>query len=182
MPETTGANCMEQFQLHQGDCLTSLRAMPDNSVDSIVTDLAAGHAAEHLVCADILLQGYAAFLTDQVCAYDVAADVGGRLIRIQVKATRATRAIPQRASHFPAYMWNVRRAGKNGARLYADDEFDLLALVALDTKQIAYMPPSKIRQTIHIRPDNDNRPATNKSGKYFSQFRFKDALREVANG
>lgn len=27
-----------RFELHQGDCLESLRAMPDNSVDSIVTD------------------------------------------------------------------------------------------------------------------------------------------------
>jgi DNA modification methylase len=29
---------MNQFTLHLGDCLESLRAMPDNSVDSIVTD------------------------------------------------------------------------------------------------------------------------------------------------
>ena len=29
---------MEYYDLHLGDCLESLRAMSDNSVDSIVTD------------------------------------------------------------------------------------------------------------------------------------------------
>lgn len=151
----------------------------NNSV--LISDLAAGHAAEHLVCADLLLQGYTAFLTDQICAYDVAVDVGGRLVRIQVKATRAPRAIPQRAGHFPAYMWHVRRAGKKGARVYAAAAFDMLALVALDTRQIAYMPMSMLRQTVHIRPD-DGRPPNTKTGKYFSEFGFSAALSLVFGG
>ena len=29
---------MSRFELHLGDCLETLRTMPDNSVDSIVTD------------------------------------------------------------------------------------------------------------------------------------------------
>lgn len=147
----------------------------------MISDLAAGHAAEHLVCADLLLQGFTAFLTDQVCAYDIAADVAGRLIRIQVKSTRTPRAIPQRVGHYPAYMWHVRRAGKGGARIYGDSDFDILALVALDTRQIAYMPPSRLRQTVHIRPD-DGRPETIRGGKYFHNFNFFDAMREVTSG
>jgi hypothetical protein len=167
------------FDLHHGDCLDRLRELPDNSVDSVVTDLAAGLAAEHLVCADLLMMGYRAFMSDQVCPYDVAVDVGGRLIRVQVKATRAPRAIPQRVGHFPAYMWHVRRAGKAGARNYEVGEFDLLALVALDARQIAYMPPSQHRKTVHIRPDNDGRPAATKAGKVFADFGFAKAVREV---
>lgn len=169
----------EPFILHQGDCLEVLRTFADNSIDSIVTDLAAGIAAEHLVCADLILLGFKAFMSDQVCPYDVAVDVGGRLVRIQVKATRAPRAIPQRAGHFPAYMWHVRRAGKSGSRAYSEGDFDLLALVALDTRQIAYMPPSQHRQTVHIRPDNDNRPGGTKTGKTFAQYSFSIAIREV---
>lgn len=145
---------------------------------ALVSDLAAGHAAEHLVCADLLLQGYAAFLSDQICAYDIALDVACRLVRVQVKSTRGPRAIPQRAGHFPAYMWHVRRAGKNGARLYDTGAFDMLALVALDTRQIAYMPMYMLKQTIHIRPD-DSRPTVNKTGKYFSDFAFAPALAAV---
>ena len=29
---------MTQFELHQGDCLEVMKTLPDNSVDSIVTD------------------------------------------------------------------------------------------------------------------------------------------------
>lgn len=149
-----------------------------------VNDLAAGTAAEHLVCADLLLGGYRAFLADQNCPYDVAVDVGGRLVRIQVKSTRQQRAIPQRASKdIPAYMWHVRRAGKGGRRVYQADDFDLLALVALDVRKIAYLPPSSVKQTIHIRPhENSGPPPTGgKAGKTFGQFPFDRALIEVCN-
>lgn len=168
--------------LYHGDCREILPTLP--KVDAVVTDLAAGAAGEHLVCADLLMQGYRAFLADQNCPYDVAVDVGGRLIRIQVKATRKAKALPQRDGHFPAYMWHVRRAGKGGSRVYADGEFDLLACVALDIRRIAYLPPSKQCQTVHIRThDNPNPPAHGgKAGKTFDQFPFHVAIREVLNG
>lgn len=142
------------------------------------TDLAVGIAAEHLVCADLLLLGYKAFLADQCCAYDVAVDVGGKLVRIQVKATRGPRPLPQRrTSGNVAYMWHVRRAGKAGRRTYGDDDFDLLALVALDVRRIAYLPPSDQRMTVHIRTHDD--PTTKgfggKPGKTFAQYPFDRA-------
>lgn len=151
--------------------------------DARLTDLAAGVAGEHLVCADLLLQGYRAFLADQNCPYDVAVEYGGLLVRIQVKATRCPRPIPQRKNHRPAYMWFVRRAGKGGKRLYSDKDFDLLALVALDTKQIAYLPPSKAKQTIHIRSHDDKAPPSHggKRGLVFSDLVFRSALSEVAH-
>ena len=168
--------------LYLGDCRDILPMLP--KVDAVITDLAAGAAGEHLVCADLLLEGYRAFLADQNCPYDVAVDVGGRLIRIQVKSTRQAKAIPQRAEHRPAYMWHVRRAGKGGARNYADGEFDLLALVALDCRRIAYLPPSKLAQTVHIRPHDDPAPPKGggKGGKTFAQFPFADAVTEVLRG
>ena len=169
-----------------GDCTLylgdSLEVMPTlGKVDAVVTDLMAGCAGEHLVCFDLLLQGYNAFLTDQNCAYDVAVDIDGRLVRVQVKSTREPRSIPQRVNHRAGYMWNVRRAGKGGARNYKDSDFDLLALVALDTKQIAYLPPSKTKQTVHIRAHDDAEPPKHggKSGKTFSMFPFGVALTEV---
>lgn len=147
----------------------------------LVTDLAAGSAGEHLVCADLLLSGWLAFLADQNCPYDIAVDVGGRLVRVQVKSTRMARAIPQRANHRAGYMWHVRRAGKGGARVYADGEFDILALVALDCRRIAYVPPSKSKQTIHIRAHGDaSYPAHGgRMGKTFEMFDFASALAEV---
>ena len=88
-----------------GDAMEVLPTL--GKVDAVITDLAAGAAGEHLVCADLLMLGYRAFLADQNCPYDVAVDVGGRLIRIQVKSTRKAKALPQRAGHFPAYMWSM---------------------------------------------------------------------------
>jgi hypothetical protein len=165
-----------------GDCMEVLPTL--GKVDAVITDLAAGVAGEHLVCADLLMLGYRAFLADQNCPYDVAVDIGGRLIRVQVKSTRKAKALPQRVGHFPAYMWNVRRAGKGGARVYADGEFDLLACVALDVRKVAYLPPSMHCQTVHIRTHDDPNPPAHggKAGKTFSQFPFQAAMREVLNG
>lgn len=136
-----------------------------------ITDLAAGTAAEHLVCADVIMQGMTAYLTDQNCAYDIMADTPAGLVRIQVKATRGPRAVPQRVGHHPAYMWHVRRRGRAGLRTYQLGEFDVLALVALDIQRIAYMPPGTEYQTVHIRP-----PGTNLRGKHFNDFPLQKAL------
>lgn len=139
----------------------------------IVTDLAAGTAGEHLVCADLLMQGYMAFMSDQNCAYDVIADIDSRLVRIQVKSTLGAKLTPQRRSHVNSYQWHVRRAGKHRQRFYGEDEFDLLALVGLDIHRIAYMPPSRVKQTIIIRP-----PGVSRFGKQFDDYPFDRALRE----
>ena len=140
-----------------------------------ISELAAGTAGEHLVCADLLISGFRAFIADQNCPYDVVVDVGDRIVRVQVKTTKYQRSIPQRASHIPAYMWHVRRAGKGGQRLYGEGEFDVLALVALDIRRIAYMPPSLLKQTVHLRPPH----ADPNTGKHFEQFPFDRALREL---
>lgn len=143
------------------------------TAERAVTELAIGTAGEHVVCADLLLQGYMAFMSDQNCAYDVVAEVDGRLVRIQVKTTLAAKLTPQRRAHIKSYQWNVRRAGKLGARVYGDDEFDLLALVGLDIRRVAYLPPSKTKQTILIRP-----LGAGKSGRHFDDFPFDRAVRD----
>lgn len=155
--------------------MTSITLHPgDNVISDQLDDLIVGTAAEHLVCYHLLMRGYRTFLADQNCPYDVAVDCG-RLIRIQVKATRQQRSIPQRATHIPAYMWHVRRAGKGGARVYGDNEFDVLALVALDIEKIAFLAPSQSKQTVHIRPPGAP------GGKQFSDYPFIKALGELLN-
>lgn len=160
----------------KNDSLNKWRDEPDSARVRGITDLAAGTAAEHLVCADLLLDGWRAFLADQNCPYDVAVDVGGRLVRLQVKSTREPKPVPQRSAWVSAYQWHVRRAGKGGRRTYADDEFELLALVALDIRRIAYLPPSLQRQTVHIRVPGIPGKGT---GKQFADFPFEETLAEV---
>jgi hypothetical protein len=68
--------------------------------------------------------------------------------------TRTSRAIPQRANFTPAYLFNVRRTGKGGRRSYVGTEFDFLALVALDTKMIAYIKLDEAKQTMHLNKEH----------------------------
>ena len=133
------------------------------------------------MCFDLLMIGHRAFLADQNCPYDVAVEIGGRLVRIQVKATRHPRSVPQRVNPSSAYLWHVRRAGKGGLRVYQNGEFDALALVALDIKRIAYLPPEDQKQTVHIRvPDHVVKPhRPGKPGKFFEDYPFSRVLRLI---
>jgi hypothetical protein len=154
----------------QEQLLESWREVEVPLIDREVSDLAAGTAGEHIVCADLLLSGFIAFRTDQTCAYDVAVDLGGHLIRVQVKSTRVPAVIPQRESRIHAYRWHVRRAGKGGRRKYGEKEFDLYALVALDIRAVAYVLPAHVQSMVDIRPPGA--PA----GKKFADYPFARAL------
>ena len=145
--------------------------------DSLVSDLELGKAAEHLVCADLILKGFRAYLTDQGIPYDVVVDLNGKLIRIQVKATAGPRAIPQRKMFTPSYLWHVRRAGKKGRRRYGSADFDLLALVAVDIQKIAYLKVDEgVKTTVHLRPPHSPITSRNKILKNIDQYPFSEAI------
>jgi hypothetical protein len=107
-------------------------------------ELELGRAAEHLVCADLLLGGWHAFHTAQGMSYDLAVDVGARVIRVQVKATLHPRHPQPSMRANPAYFFNIRRAGRGAARVYRHDEFDVYALVALDRRLIGYFAKAEL--------------------------------------
>jgi PD-(D/E)XK nuclease superfamily protein len=139
--------------------------------------LEVGIAAEHLVCADLLLMGYRAFKTDQHCPYDIAVDILGRLIRVQVKATSNPR-LPWQRRHTPSYVFHVRRAGKGGKRLYSVKDFDVAALVALDIRRVAYLKLEDIKQCVTVRvPGVDySRNNTKGDGRSFDELTFARCL------
>jgi hypothetical protein len=139
-------------------------------------DLEIGKAAEHLVVADLLLSGYRAFLTDQGVPYDVVLEHDRTLLRVQVKSTREARKIPGRALG-TGYLYQVRRAGKRGRRVYSDEVFDILALVALDIRVIAYLPLSeKVLQTIYLRPPGYNYHARAERTRTIDQYPIEAVL------
>lgn len=118
-------------------------------------NLTLGLAGEHLVCFDLMMSGYKAFLTSQDCSYDICLEYKNKIKRVQVKSTRSVKAVTQRKYNTSGYIWNVRRAGKGGIRNYKDTDFDILALVALDIRKIAYFIPTDIGySTIIIREKN----------------------------
>lgn len=113
-----------------------------------------GKAAEHLVCADLMLAGYRCYLSDQGLSYDIVVDVRGRLVRVQVKATCFPSNMNARGrTERMGYTFHVRKRGKKarGARLSAE-HCDVVALVALDIQAIAYLPIDTVGQCCQLMP------------------------------
>ena len=117
-------------------------------------ELQIGKAGEYLVCADLIMKGLVAFPSEQGLPYDVLVDTGKRLLRVQVKSTTAPRVIPQRAKDSYAYIFNVKRCGKNNAQRYDDSEIDIFALVCLDTRQVGYLLNGDMPETLNLRVDS----------------------------
>jgi PD-(D/E)XK nuclease superfamily protein len=135
-----------------------------------------GTAAEHLVCADLLLAGHKAFLAPQICSYDVIADISGKLYRIQVKSVKGVRS---NSNHLrqcaPVYQWSVR---KRNRAFYGIDEFDLIAFVALDTKRIAYGTRAGLGSAacFVIRSNDEKIGKRGQVGRIFSEFSLQSAI------
>ena len=115
--------------------------------------LQVGKAGEYLTCADLILKGHVAFLSEQGLPFDVVMDNGKRLLRIQVKTTSKPRIIPQRNSDSMAYIFNIKRHGKQNTRVYDDNEVDIFALVCLDTRMVGYIMNCDMPSTINLRID-----------------------------
>lgn len=116
-------------------------------------DLQIGVAGEHLVCADLIIKGYNAYLSDQGLPYDVVADIDGQLYKIQVKTTSKYRAVPQRKNYTPAYLFWIKRCGKGGKKVYKEKDYDFMALVALDKKIVGYLPFDNVKGTMHLNEE-----------------------------
>lgn len=123
----------------------------------VSNELELGKAAEHIACADLILNGYRAYLSDQGLPYDIVLDLSGKLIRIQVKGCGKPKNVNSRGrSPRIAYNFHVRRCGKNGRSRLSDNDCDLVALVSLDTRQTAYLPISIVGQCVQISPDGQS--------------------------
>ena len=129
----------------------------------IPDQMIAGRAAEHLVIADILLAGYPAFLVDAGLPYDLAADVGGRIVRVQVKATDSPCSAPSQVFRRDGrYMFNLRR--RRGAACTLAESADVFAFVGLDVRRVAYLSADeldqgegKVAQCVAIRTEGRGR-------------------------
>lgn len=141
-----------------------------------------GKAAEHVVCADLILAGYRAYLSDQGLPYDVVVDLGHRLLRIQVKATCSPKNVNSQGKRERlAYSWSVRRRGKNGRGERLDERHcDVVALVAIDIRRVAYLPIALCGQTIQIVPPGHELKTKFRSGSQWARavddFPFEDAI------
>jgi hypothetical protein len=152
-----------------------------------------GAAGEHLVCADLLLQGYRAFQASQGAPYDVVVDLFGRLVRITVKSTTGPVRRPGRPTSRGCYVFCIGRGkrdkqGKTSRRSYDAADVDVVALVALDTNQIAYIPIQICPQIMNLRADhgperqNNDGPRFQGGNREFRDFPFSAALGATNGG
>lgn len=116
-------------------------------------ELQIGKAGEYIVCADLIMKGLIAYPSEQGLPYDVVIDVDGKLLKCQVKTTEKPREIQQRNKKTFAYIFNIKRHGKNGIRKYTKNEVDIFALVELENRTSIYITNDKMPDTINIRID-----------------------------
>ena len=141
-----------------------------------LNDLQVGKVGEHLVCADLIMKGHIAFSTEQGLSFDVMLVANNKLYKIQVKTTRQIQAIPQRKLRTDKYIFHIRRCGKGGRRSYLENEVDVFALVALDTKIIGYMKAKEAKQTMFFSPEN-GKQIRKCNIKKLSEYKLEECLK-----
>lgn len=152
-----------------------------------ISMLEVGRAAEHIVVADLIMQGIPAFLTDQGLPFDVVADVSGRLVRIQVKGTLVPRNVNCKGkAERMAYSFSVRRVGKLGRKRLTNEQCDVIALVAMDIRAVAYLPVSKCASTVCIDAPGGRMARVGRANpklhfnRSIDQYPFKDSINATA--
>jgi hypothetical protein len=156
----------------------------------ISNELQIGKAGEYFVCYDLLKNGYNAYLTDAGLNYDILLDYNSKLFRIQVKTT--THEISTSKSK-NIYRFGLRN-GKKGNKSYKT-EIDIIAFVALDIQEIAYMLRSdilnknnQVKQIMEFLPIREmntvgriysNGTRRKRYGKCISNFKLKDMINKL---
>lgn len=117
-------------------------------------ELQIGKAGEYMTCSDLIMKGLIAYPSEQGLPYDVLIDTGKKLLKCQVKTTTEPRCIPQRTKKSYAYIFNIKRHGKNNKLIYSKFEVDVFALVSLDTRQVGYLINKDMPLTLNLRVDS----------------------------
>jgi hypothetical protein len=90
----------------------------------------------HRVSLELETRHYVALCAPEGLAYDLVADLGPRLAKVQVKTTRAPRA--DGLYHFSTRRW-VRRSGPSHMKTYTEADTAMFALVALDLRRVLFV-------------------------------------------
>ena len=101
-----------------------------------------GYAGEHLVMADLLMQGFNPSLVNDLCHFDIMAERDECILRIEVKTTAAPRNESDRSGRYKFQLVHRRGWGHREDKL--ENECDLLAFAFLDIRKVAYMAPEDV--------------------------------------
>lgn len=144
---------------------------------------AIGQAAEHLACADLLLNGWTAYLAGPGVPYDIMVDTGHAHVRVQVKSTLVAKTPVVQRRVTPAYFFHsAGTTRKHGKRIYDNAEIDIFALVALDRRLIAYFAAAELpKQQVVLRVPGLNYGPSGKIARDFDGATFSRAIDVVAD-
>lgn len=138
-----------------------------------------GKAGEHIAAADLFLTGWVVAFAAEGQTYDLIAEKEGRLIRVAVKATAEAR--PRRKGARDAYCFTVARRHPRVRRLlYTRADCDVVALVAVDARRVAYISIDRCPSIVWVFNENAA-PAERRFGpkvscmRRFDQHSFEDA-------
>lgn len=142
-------------------------------------ELQAGKAGEHLVCADLLIDGHVAFLSDQGLPYDVVVQLPDKLVKVQVKSFGSV-------GTKNTYKVSIKR-GKYGRKGYGRAEADIFAFVALDTRQVGYILAQDCKSCMEFRheshrgtyPSDKAKKQRRPRGKYLADCSFVAAVAKL---
>lgn len=118
-----------------------------------------GKAGEHIVCSDLLLGGYDAFMvSDPGAPFDILINFNDELYKVQVKTCIAPThhyggykdGIGNK-NKIKTYTFAVSARGYRNTKKYKSGQVDIFALVALDTKIVTYIPYSARNGSICFR-------------------------------
>ncbi|MFA5898338.1 MAG: group I intron-associated PD-(D/E)XK endonuclease [Hyphomicrobium sp.] len=148
-----------------------------------------GNAGEHIVCADLIIQGHRAYQASQGLPYDIVADCDGELFCIAVKSTSRAVVRPERENKRVVYNFSVGRSkrdntGKTDSRGYTSADVDIVAFCALNLRLVAYIHLSECGRSVHFEPPNTPTPPKQnvrgllkwKERKTFEFYTFERAL------
>lgn len=143
--------------------------------------LKVGKAAEHLVCADLLMRGYNVSLASQGSPYDAIVEVDGELLRVQIKSSQWTRNINASGrNERQAYSWRIRDAQCDGDNILKTTA-DIIACVAMDIMMVAYFAAYDCPATVQL--DASDRESKNNYARTFDrpiyQWPFDEALKKA---
>lgn len=136
-----------------------------------------GKAGEYIVCADLILKGFRVFPVEHAMKYDLIMEYKNRLLKIQVKSTRGPRK-KLKNQKTNSYIFHTRVYGKKGGRLYNSKEIDIIAMVALDSKKIAYILVDEAKNNMTFRTEKTLYGA-NKKQNYFKNYPIERCLNGI---
>ena len=137
-------------------------------------DYEIGKAGEHLVCADLIMKGYKAFMVEHACHYDIILEHEGKLLKIQVKATRGPKAKEEKEKT-DSYLFHTMVMGKGSKKRYTKEQIDIIAVVALDKNEIAYVPVEEGKYNMSFKIEKSDCIKA-KGSRYFKDYPLERCL------